>query len=168
MTEEFLQYIWKYALYEHSSLKTRSGEEVVVINPGEYNSDSGPDFLNSKLRIGETTWAGDVEIHINSSDWDRHNHQSNKAFNSVILQVVYKDDKESRLQDGSLVPTLELKFDMNLYEHYQELINSNKWIPCKDEIKYIDPFIFYYWLDSLAIERLHDKSEVILHTLRLT
>lgn len=168
MTEEFLQYIWKYALYNPRTLVTHKGERVEILKPGEHNSNAGPDFLNSKLRIGETIWAGDVEIHINSSDWQKHNHQNDKAYNSVILQVVHKNDKECRLQNGSLIPVIELKFDMRLYEHYQQLINSNKWIPCNDEIKLIDHFIFYYWLDTLTIERMQEKSEAVIQTLEHT
>ena len=167
MTEEFLQFIWNYILYDPSSLKTVKEEQITVIKPGEHNSNAGPDFLNAKLKIGDTVWAGNVEIHINSSDWKKHNHQDDKTYNSVILHVVHKNDCEIHLQDGSPVPTLELKFDIKIYEHYQQLIGSkNTWIPCQDEIQKIDPFNYFFWLESLTVERLQEKSEIILFTLR--
>ncbi len=169
MTEEFLHYIWKYALYDPSALTTDTGEQVTVLKLGEHNSNAGPDFLNSKLKIGETIWAGNVEIHINSSDWHRHNHHTDKAYNNVILQIVYKNDQESRLQNGIKIPTLELKFDTQFFEHYQQLINANnKWIACEENIKKIDHFNYFYWLEALTIERLHEKTEAILNTLRRT
>ena len=167
MTEEFLHYIWKYALYDPSTLKTDTGEPISILKLGEHNSNAGPDFLNSKLKIGETIWAGDVEIHINSSDWHRHKHHTDKAYNSVILHIVYKNDEDSRLQNGVKIPTLELKFEMQLFHHYLQLINSsNKWIACAEDIKKIEPFTYFYWLETLTIERLHEKSETIFSTLR--
>ena len=168
MTEEFLQYIWKHALYDPSSLVTQNEEEVAVLKPGEQNFNAGPDFLNAKLRIANTTWAGNVEIHINSSDWFKHNHHQDKAFNNVILQVVYQNDKAVNLQDGSQVPTVEVKFDRRLYENYQLLVNSNKWIPCQERLRMIDPFNIKHIIHALTVERLKEKSDDIAQTLEFT
>ncbi|MFO7659226.1 MAG: DUF2851 family protein [Bacteroidales bacterium] len=168
MTEEFIHHIWKYALYKPDGLKLTSGEPIDVIKPGEHNHNAGPDFLNARLKIGETLWAGDIEIHINSSDWEKHRHHENKAYNSVILQIVCHDDKACLLENGSRVPATELQFDPQLYRHYLYLIQSRKWIACKDEITLVDPFVFYYQLEMLTIERLHAKSEAILNTFQQT
>ncbi len=168
MTEEFLQYIWKHALYDSSSLMTDEEEEVTVIKHGEQNFNAGPDFLNARLKIGETTWAGNVEIHINSSDWIKHHHQRNKAYNNVILQVVYQNDIKTSLQNGSQVPTVEVKFEKRLYRNYQNLIDSTQWIPCQDKIKTVNSFNISQILGSLTIERLKEKSDEIAQTLKLT
>jgi len=168
MTEEFLQYIWKHALYYPSSLTTVDEEEVTVLKPGEQNFNAGPDFLNARLKIGDTTWAGNVEIHINSSDWIKHHHQNNKAYNNVILQVVYHNDVKANLQNGSQVPTVEVKFEKRLYENYQKLLNSNKWIPCQDQLKGGDSFRINHVLSELTVERLREKSDEIAQTLRFT
>ncbi|NJK86300.1 MAG: DUF2851 family protein [Bacteroidales bacterium] len=93
MTEEFLQYIWKYNLFDRSSLNTSEGEEISIIHFGEQNRDAGPDFINARLKIAGTVWAGNVEVHLNSSDWYRHNHQNDEAYRNVILHVVLKNDK---------------------------------------------------------------------------
>jgi hypothetical protein len=168
MTEEFLQYIWKHALYNPSSLITDNKEEVEVLKPGEENFNAGPDFLNARLRIGDTTWAGNVEVHINSSDWIRHNHHQNKAYNNVILQVVYQNDRNVNLQDGNHVPTIEMRFNRCLYEKYQLLLNSNNRIPCGDQIKLIDTFNIGDIVNGLTIERLKEKSDDIARTLDYT
>jgi len=168
MTEEFLQYIWKNALYYPSSLTTDNKEEVTVLSPGDINFNAGPDFLNARLRIGDTIWAGNIEIHINSSDWIKHQHQNNKAYNNVILQVVYQNDVKANLQNGSQVPTVEVKFEKRLYENYQNLINGNNWIPCQEKIKNLDSFQMNHILRILTVERLKEKSDEIAQTLRFT
>ena len=168
MTEEFLHYIWKHALYDSSSLKTENEEEVTVLRHGDQNYDSGPDFLNARLRIGDTTWAGNVEIHIKSSDWLKHRHQHNKAYNNVILQAVYHYDTKISLQNGNQVPTVELKFENHLYENYQNLVNSSNGIPCQDQLNAFDSLKMSHILTMLTVERLREKSAEIAHTLNLT
>ncbi len=168
MTEEFLQYIWKQSLYEPSSLVTDNNEEVTVFRPGEQNFDAGPDFLNARLKIDDTAWAGNIEIHISSSDWIRHHHHHNKAYNNVILQVVYHHDKRVNLQDGTRVPTIKVKFDRRLYKNYQLLINSNSRIPCIDKLRLVDTFNLGHFINRLTIERLREKSDEIERTLKYT
>ena len=168
MTEEFLQYIWKNALFDSSSLTTDNEEKVTVLKPGDQNFNAGPDFLNARLRIGDTTWAGNVEIHINSSDWIKHQHQNNKAYNNVIIQVVYQNDIKANLQNGSQVPTVEVKFEKRLYENYRNLLNSDNWIPCQEQIKILDAFKMNHILSKLTVERLKEKSDEIAQTLRFT
>lgn len=109
MTEDYLHYCWKYKMFDSNSLKTSSGEELEIISYGYHNHDSGPDFSEGKVKIGNTIWAGNIEIHINSSDWMKHNHQKDKAYDSVVLHVVFNHDKEIELTKGSVLPVLELK-----------------------------------------------------------
>ena len=166
MNEEFIYYLWTYQLVKHNQ-KTTDGEKIKIISPGVRNSDSGPDFFNAMIEIGDTRWAGNVEIHVNSSDWFKHNHQNNPVYNNIILHVVFNDDKPVRRQNAELIPTLELKnnFNTSLFENYQAFINSKNSIPCHNLIHNIKHFDRLSWFDSLMAERLEKKSDYILHLL---
>ena len=157
MREEFLYYIWENRLID-KDLKTSEGEAVEVVTTGYRNTDSGPDFLEAKIQIGDKLWAGHVEIHVKSSDWNRHGHQTDKAYKNVILHVVYENDIQ--VND---IPTLELKghFDESLFAHYQKLIASKTWIPCEKSISQVPVFTRFSWLDRMAVERLESKSGAV-------
>lgn len=159
MTEEFIQFIWKYGLFEQSGLFTDAGDEVRVISLGEQNQDSGPDFTNSRIRIGATTWAGNVEIHLRSADWYVHGHQNDKAYDNVILHVVYHDNRPAVRSNGVVVPTLVLPCDEKLFARYQQLIGPKGTIPCQGKIKQVDPLVLDCWLSSLVVDRLRQKAE---------
>ncbi len=166
MNEEFIYYLWTYQLVKHNQ-KTTDGEKIKIMSPGVRNLDSGPDFFNAMIEIGDTRWAGNVEIHVNSSDWFKHNHQNNPAYNNIILHVVFNDDKPVRRQNSELIPTLELKneFNTSIFENYQAFINSKNSIPCHNLIHNIKHFDRLSWFDSLMAERLEKKSDYILHLL---
>jgi len=157
MREEFLYYIWENRLTD-KDLKTTEGEAVEVVATGYRNTDSGPDFLEAKIQIGDKLWAGHVEIHVKTSDWNRHGHQNDKAYKNVILHVVYEND----LQVND-IPTLELKghFDESLFAQYQRLIASKTWIPCEKSIAQVPVFTRLSWLDRMAVERLESKSGAV-------
>ena len=161
MREEFLYYIWENRLTD-KDLKTAEGETVEVVATGYRNTDSGPDFLEAKIQIGDKLWAGHVEIHVKSSDWNRHGHQTDKAYKNVILHVVYENDIHV-----NNIPTLELKgrFDETLFSQYQKLISSKNWIPCEKSIAKVPVFTRLSWLDRMAVERLESKSETVTKTL---
>ncbi|HAN19669.1 MAG: hypothetical protein A2X13_14485 [Bacteroidetes bacterium GWC2_33_15] len=161
MKEEFLHYIWKYRLLKTGNLKCCSGEKIEIIKPGTHNFDSGPDFFNAKIKIDDITWNGNVEIHVNSSDWYSHNHHTNKAFDNVILQAVYHHDKDVYRTNGQLIPTLVLDFDSRLLTNYENLLQNKLWIPCEKEIVKIDKFIISQWIEKLSIERLKEKSDSV-------
>jgi hypothetical protein len=162
MNETFLSFIWKYRLYT-TDLRTTSGELVTVLSPGEQNSNSGPDFFNARLRIGETVWAGNVEIHLRSSDWYRHSHQSDLAYASVILHVVYEADCDIMLQDQRTVATVALKGQMHeiIQSRYSDLVSSVDPIPCARSLPGVSPVIWKSWADRMLVERLEQKSELI-------
>ncbi len=160
MNEVFLSYLWKFQLFTQP-LFTSDGEEISVKNPGQKNQDAGPDFSFAIIKIGETIWAGQIEIHVKSSDWFKHNHQSNPKYKSVVLHVVYEDDlKKKRLN----IPTLELKnrFDKKLFLNYQGFMSNMNWIPCETQITSIDRFKFFNFMSSMAIEKLEEKASKIL------
>ena len=100
-TEDFLHYLWKFRLFDNTDLKTVDGEVIHIYSAGIHNTHSGPDFSNARIRIGDTTWAGNVEIHVPSSDWRKHNHANDEAYKNVILHVVYRDDEPVITADGN-------------------------------------------------------------------
>ncbi|NOY47456.1 MAG: DUF2851 family protein, partial [Chlorobi bacterium] len=109
MKEDFLHYIWKYKKFDVLKLKTTLGEVVNLVSVGQHNLNSGPDFFNAQLEIGKQLWAGNVEIHIKSSDWFVHHHETDKAYDNVILHVVWEYDTEVFRKDNTQIPTVELK-----------------------------------------------------------
>jgi len=160
-SEDVLHYIWKYRLYKHINLTTKSGKPLIVLSPGILNKNAGPDFEHSRLIIDKTEWAGTIELHRRSSDWYVHQHQQDGAYNNVILHVVYEHDKEIRLPDGTIPETLELKPIINneLLAKYNALMQSKAWIPCQQYMPNIDSFIIEQWLERLLTERLQEKSD---------
>jgi hypothetical protein len=159
MTEEFLYYIWQYRLYKPALMLT-SGEAFQVVRPGDRNSDSGPDFFNARIRIGDTLWAGNVELHINSSDWFRHNHQFDKSYDSIILHVVYNHDREIPRADGTNLPTLEFAnhIDQDAWKRYVQFMEARSWIPCESLIPNVQTICWSVWLTRLLVERLERKA----------
>jgi hypothetical protein len=162
MKEEFLHYLWKYGLYDHERLVDNENNRLIVLNPGEYNRDSGPDFFNARISVAGTVWAGNVEIHIKSSHFDNHGHQHDPAFNNVILHVVVENDKIVYNERGEEILTTELSFDPSLFEKYISLVNNPYIIACQDEINKMDNILVRHWLSSLLIERFQVKAESIL------
>src|ERR1700748_2382270 len=135
--EDFLHYVWKFRLFDHADLQTTGGEKLEISSAGLPNTDSGPDFQNARVKIGETLWAGNVEVHISSSDWQRHNHTVDNAYNNVILHVVYRDDVPVIMADGRRLPTvvLENRIPGELYSRYHNLIfGEQSIIPCEANI----------------------------------
>ncbi|WP_274476002.1 DUF2851 family protein [Mangrovimonas aestuarii] len=164
MQEEFLHYLWKHKAFHSPQLKTAAGELLEIVSTGQHNHDSGPDFFNAKLRVGNQLWAGNVEIHINSGDWYVHNHEQDVAYNNVILHVVWNHDTEVYRKNNDTIPTLELKdqVDKEILDNYHNLfLNVNQWINCERDINSVDGFTMQNWLERLYVERLQRKSIVI-------
>jgi len=168
MKEAFLSYVWQFQLFDSFNLVDASGASIQVIDPGQLNKDAGPDFTNTKIKIGNTTWVGSVEIHVKASDWKLHQHNKNKAYDNVILHVVYKDDAEIKRLDGSIVSTVQLKDKINptVAFRWQQFKESKSWIACSGSIKEIDDFTWLGWKDRLLIERLESKTNKIQTTLK--
>ena len=156
MTERLLQYIWQFQYFNNSSLQTTDTQPVQVINPGIYNTNQGPDFLNAKIKIDDTIWAGSVELHIHTSDWQEHNHSKDKNYSNVILHVVWNDDVDLKLS----FPTLELKniVPKLLLKKYEELMQDTQFIPCEKQLHRIEPLLMISWKERLLIERLQQKT----------
>jgi Protein of unknown function (DUF2851). len=157
MKEDFLYYLWENRLLK-GQLCTVEGEAIEVLSTGYRNTNSGPDFQEVIIKIGETVWAGNVEIHVLTSDWNRHEHQLDKAYKSVVLHVVYENDLKK-----SDIPVLEVKgkFEESLFDQYQHFISSKGWIPCKNAVAAVKKFTWLSWLDRLLVERLEQKSAIV-------
>jgi hypothetical protein len=161
--EEFLHFLWKFRLFEQRDLKTDSGESVEILKVGGHNTHSGPDFQDALIKLGETLWAGNVEIHLRSSDWLRHRHQTDQAYDNVILHVVWQHDHDISRTDRTIIPTLSLEAltPQRLTEKYIQLRECMDWIPCGNQIAEVDQFHIRNWLYRVEIERLEQKSASI-------
>ncbi|TAH26412.1 MAG: DUF2851 family protein [Cytophagales bacterium] len=167
MREEFLQYVWLHQRFNHENLFTTDGKEIQIIHQGFLNYDSGPDFSMAKILIDQILWSGNVEIHYNSSDWLKHKHQNNKAYDNVILHIVWKDDKVVNDLYQNKIPTLELKnkVENSLIAEYNNLLKSTHKIPCENYFCKIEPLIKHEMLDKAMASRLEVKSLEVLKIL---
>jgi hypothetical protein len=166
VNENFLSFVWQYRLY-NTNLITTSGIPVTVIKPGEQHNNAGPDFFNARIRIGDTLWAGNVEIHVKASDWYRHGHQTDKAYNNVILHVVYEADSDIITGDMTTIPTIALSNQMNddVLRKYSNLRASRLHIPCGKHLMSLNNLTILNWIDRMLVERLEHKSIQIEQTL---
>lgn len=162
--EDLLQFVWKYKLFFRPDLYTQSGQELKVLAVGQHNKNAGPDFEHARLLIGNTQWSGQVEVHKKASEWYLHKHHLDKAYNNVVLHVVYEADRQVCRQDGTIVETLELKaiLSPSVLAQYRQLSQSKSWIPCASQIGQIDGFRLRQWLSRVLVERLENKSAYIL------
>lgn len=165
MNEALLHTIWKYKLLGRSNFVGTRQEAIEVVSTGEHNRDSGPDFFNSKVKINGLMLAGNVEIHIKTSDWLKHKHQDDNVYNNLVLHVVYEHDVELEQNMENNVSVLELKniIKPSLLEEYQRIQHSTQSIPCGRSIITVPPIVWMSWLDRLAVSRIESKTSYIEH-----
>ena len=156
-----MQYVWKHRLWRSEDMVTNTGKKVRVVDPGLLNTDAGPDFFNAKIEIDGHMWVGNVEMHYRATDWKRHRHDSDKAYDSVILHVVAKDDAPVRRTNGELIPQLVLEVSPQFNADYASLVGATIEVPCAEEIKQVPHLTIVEWVEGLAFERLHGKVERI-------
>ena len=163
MKEDYLHYLWNYKKFELTNLTTTSNEPITIINSGFYSQLAGPDFFNAQISIANQKWAGNIEIHIKSSDWYVHNHEKDDNYNNVILHVVWEHDTPIFRKDNSEIPVLEIKKYVSKEElnKYSELITSKSWIYCENQLSQISDFVIKNWQERLFLERLERKSILI-------
>lgn len=163
-----MQYVWQHRLWMAQTMFTVDGRKIQVIDPGRLNTDAGPDFFNAKVKIDGEMWVGNIEIHVRASDWFRHHHDTNKAYDNVILHVVEKDDMPVRRANGEIIPQLCMPCSAQFSEQYHRLVNSaTSELPCAEEISLIPSIYITDMISTLGYERLFDKVERIeklLHT----
>lgn len=162
--ESHLHYLWKFRLY-HTPLFTSNGDAVQVLDPGQHNNDAGPDFFNAKIMIGSTLWAGNVEIHTRSSDWYRHTHDTDPAYNSVILHVVGQNDREVFNQKGDKITQLLLPLQQALSQEIEYFLHPDTVYPCSGKVKRIPSLVISAFLNRLATERLESRVAEVKHLL---
>ena len=167
MKEDFLHFVWQTKRFDLCNLTTTDGEAVEILNFGIHNHHAGPDFLNGRVRIAGTEWAGNIEMHLKASQWYAHNHQVDKAYDNVILHVVLEDDMPVKRSSGDSIPCLDLslRIHANLTGVYQELISNNKKIPCYSQFPQVPKHVTNIFLDRILIERLEEKTALILEDL---
>ncbi|MFC6096834.1 DUF2851 family protein [Flavobacterium qiangtangense] len=170
MKEDFLHHIWQFKKFDFSNLETAQAEKLTILNSGQYLQKAGPDFFNSQIIIGNQKWAGNVEIHLKSSDWYVHHHENDTNYENVILHVVWEHDTEVFRKDNSEIPVLELKkyVSKKTLENYMDLTSSKTWIFCEREISNVNDFVFKNWQEKLFFERLERKSFPIQKILKET
>jgi len=170
MKEDFLHYIWQFKKFNVQGLTTVQGDDVQIVNAGQYLQMAGPDFFNAQIIIGGQKWAGNVEIHIKSSDWYLHNHERDSNYDSVILHVVWEHDTEVMRKDNSEIPVLELKHyvDPKVLENYNTLAVTKTWIYCEKELEHMSSFVIENWKERLFFERLERKAQPILQLAKET
>jgi len=158
MTERLLQFIWQFQYLNKGELATLQGESLQIISPGQHNTNQGPDFLEGKVRIANTTWAGNIELHFKTSDWEKHKHHRDDNYNNVILHVVWEHD----VSPQNSIPVLELRGRVSkiLLQKYDELMKAISFIPCERSIPLTREIIWKSWKERLLAERLIKKSKV--------
>ncbi|MES2240715.1 MAG: DUF2851 family protein [Bacteroidota bacterium] len=170
MKEDFLHYLWKYKKWNSLDLKTTNNEAIVIANVGQFLELAGPDFFNAQISIGNQKWAGNVEIHLKSSDWYVHHHEKDSAYENVILHVVWEHDTEVFRKNNTEIPVLEIKnyVDKEVLANYQSLLAPKSWIFCEKQLNGFDDFVLKNWQERLFFERLERKSKAIYDLLQQT
>ena len=163
--EEIFQLLWQSRMLG-LSFPLVGGGSVKVMDPGTLNRDAGPDFFNAKVKIDGKTWAGNIEIHMKASDWHRHGHDNDPAYDNVILHVVAHSDTEIKRKDGSTIPQMRVQLPQNFYQTFAYLTNSSPEIRCASRLQHIDRLRRSDWIETLSIERMQQKAARIEDTLR--
>jgi len=157
MKEEFLHFAWKNGLYIKESLRTPDGDLIEVLNPGEYNRDSGPDFFNARIRYNGIEWAGNVEVHLKASHFEAHGHNRDHAYDNTILHVVSEDDKKVFTAAGNMLVNAVIRTEDEVLGRYNRLVNNPLSIACQEALPGTDKFIISNWINALTVERLEEK-----------
>lgn len=163
--EQLLHYVWKHKLFPLKPLLTAEGESIEIIDPGQANYNAGPDFFNAKIKIGGVVWVGNIEIHQQSSEWERHGHHLDSNYDSVILHVASEIDASVRRSDGETIPQLELHCPGYLSENYRQLIEADRYPACYRLIPALPKLLLHSWLSRLQTERFEQKTDKIMQLL---
>lgn len=158
--EDLLHYVWKHRLFQ-KDIKTTDGTPIEIIDVGLHNHNDGADFFNAKIKVADKVWAGNVEIHKSSSDWKKHKHDTNKAYNSVILHVVERADCDVYTESGDKIQQCEITYPKHIKDNIEYLLYSNINTPCSNYIHTIPQIHLNGWMGTLLLERLERKSNDI-------
>ena len=166
MNERLLQFIWQHLYFNREQLTTQNGQSLQIIYQGSLNSNQGPDFLHAKILINNIIWAGNVELHIKTSDWKKHGHTNDEHYNNIILHVVWEHDEHEQQN----IPVLELKnrISASLLQRYYELMQQHTFIPCEQQLQLVSDLVWSSWKERMIAERLYEKNEKINQLLKAT
>lgn len=160
--EQLLHYVWKHKILPLCELRTMDGRCVEVLNPGRHNTNAGPDFLDAKVKLDGTVWVGNVEIHQRTSDWFRHHHDQDAAYENIILHVAEEIDQKLFYPNGQEIPQLQLSVPAYVRDNYEKL-NRNDGNPrCREVVGSLSTFLIHNWMTSLTLERFEERTRQIL------
>lgn len=163
ISERLLQFIWLFRYFNAANISTIDGKQIQVIHPGSLNHNQGPDFLEAKIKIENTLWIGNVELHIKSSDWLVHNHANDTNYENIILHAVWENDKTINGKNGETIPTIELQryIPKLMLWRYSELMQSQNFVACQQHLPALSSVSWLAWKERLLVERLQRKSIAI-------
>jgi len=169
MNESFLHYLWQFQYFDKKNLCATEGEAISILKTGNMNTHAGPDFSNAKVRIADIEWAGNIEIHIKSSDWYAHKHDVDSAYENVVLHVVWENNKPVYRKDGTPLATLELKNKVNesILREYQKLIGNPAAIACERSFRHVSELVKFSMLDKALMQRLETKAQHVHELVKL-
>ncbi len=167
MREDFLHFVWRTRRFDAADLATTQGDPLTILHPGEWNNHAGPDFFNARIRIGDTLWAGNVELHVRASDWVAHRHSNDAAYRNVVLHVVLDEDTTIHTPEGKRLPCLALRsrIPARIMQSWFRLAHEQRWIPCAADWPNTPPLLRVNWLDRLLVERLESKTDMVAKVL---
>jgi len=171
MRENFLYYIWKHKKLDVLNLKTTQGLPITIVKVGDHNTNSGPDFFNAHLLINEQLWVGNIEMHVKSSDWYAHGHDTDLAYDNVILHIVWEYDADIKRKDQTIIPTLVLKkfiAEHTISNYHKLFAHKTNWINCEFDLVDVDNFIIFNWLERVYFDRLERKEVQLTSILEST
>lgn len=161
-----MQYVWQFRLWPTADMVTVDGERIEVLDPGLLNTNAGPDFFNAKVMIGSQLWIGNVEIHLRASDWMRHGHDADPAYDSVVLHVVENDDAPVHRSNGQKIPQMVMTCAADFSERYHRMVNNPaRELPCAPELGAVPQLCVSDWITALAYERMQAKADRVLDLL---
>lgn len=174
--ESSLYEIWNEQKFLND-IFTVEGEKIEIFDKGEMNQEiGGPDFKNARIKIGNITYVGDVEIDCFHSDWKYHKHSINKKFNKVILHAVLKRDYHVAhvvTENGRKIPTVCFEdfigkdfLEKLLLDIQKERGDNNNRLSCSDIIDLADPKTRLHFLYELGVKRLRQKCEKFILRLK--
>jgi hypothetical protein len=165
--EQLLHYVWKHKIFPLKELKTTSGKALEIIDTGLANRNAGPDFFNAKIKLDGVLWVGNIEIHTHSSDWMKHGHHTDKAYDNVILHVATHIDADVQRNNGETIPQLQLDCPDHVRANFDELIATDSYPPCYRIIPSLSSLTSHSWMSALQIERFEQKNAQLTERLRL-
>lgn len=158
MNEKLLQYLWNYKIFKSYDFKDLNGNPIEILDYGKWNDDSGPDFLMAKVKISNMILAGNIELHVKSSDWIFHQHSEDPNYQNIILHVVFQNDTDIEELLHRNIPTIELKnyIDGDVLSKYINLLQQSHFIPC--ESAFTPSKIPLHFFEETVLRKLDEKS----------